>query len=229
MKDQVRQQKDKNVLTFPIIYNSFNQAVVKSVLMNFTSLQRDPLIGKAFPRTPIISWRRGRNLRDMLVFTRVRAVDIPDPVGTFKCPRKRCVTCKQTNPDPIIVGPTGFVRPRHKFDCNSDHVIYVISCDKCGSIYVGQTFRTIRERFLEHRSNVNHYKNHPDAEPRSQVAVHFNLPGHSKDNMKISGIYYIMDDTRREVEEDRLIARLGSYRAECMNIDFHYLNVIYRY
>ena len=39
-------------------------------------------------------------------------------------------------------------------DCNSPNVIYLITCDKCGLQYVGETVRKLNERFNKHRQGI---------------------------------------------------------------------------
>ena len=51
-------------------------------------------------------------------------------------------------------------------NCNSRNLIYLIHCDSCGAQYVGETGRTLRERFNGHRADVRLSK-------RTNVAVHF--------------------------------------------------------
>ena len=42
-------------------------------------------------------------------------------------------------------------------DCNGNHIIYLISCTVCGRQYTGTTVTRFRERFSQHKSNVNLY------------------------------------------------------------------------
>ena len=54
--------------------------------------------------------------------------------------------------------------------CWKKHVIYQITCNKCGKIYIGETGRTIRSRILEHQSRSDstvfqHMISHNDINP----------------------------------------------------------------
>ena len=44
-----------------------------------------------------------------------------------------------------------------RFDYNSSDVIYLISCTVCGCQYMGTMVTRFRERFNQHKSNVNLY------------------------------------------------------------------------
>ena len=43
------------------------------------------------------------------------------------------------------------------FDCDSEGVIYLISCAKCGKNCVGSTITAFRKRFNNHKSSMNRY------------------------------------------------------------------------
>ena len=59
----------------------------------------------------------------------------------------------------------------------------MIECKKCKKQYTGETKRTLRERFSEHRQATN---NPLHANAAAAVPSHFNLPGHS---MQTHGSY----------------------------------------
>ena len=62
-----------------------------------------------------------------------------------------------------------------------ENVVYLIECDKerCKMKYIGETHKQMKDRFEEHKNYVKQKKfKYPTGE-------HFNLPGHSVNNMKI--------------------------------------------
>ena len=61
---------------------------------------------------------------------------------------------------------------RTDLDCDSENVIYLITCNLCKKQYVGQTQNRLRIRLVCHKYSIRHEENVP-------VANHFNLPGHS--------------------------------------------------
>ena len=160
----------------------------------------------------------------MVINTRVKTQDHEEAVGTFNCPSRSCITCSHINPDKYIVGPLDYVTPSSRFDCNSDGLVYVISCERCGSIYVGQTYRSIKKRFLEHRLDVLHKIKYPNSIPRSKVADHFSSDDHTEKDMRIAGIKFKLNEGQRLKEEDNLIRKLGAYLPQCMNSDYHFHN-----
>ena len=78
---------------------------------------------------------------------------------------------------------------------------------------------------MEHRRHAKARLKKPNSVPKSQVADHFSTDGHNLSHMKVAGIFHVGNETRRLIEEGRLIAKMGSYRAEGMNIDFDFANL----
>ena len=85
--------------------------------------------------------------------------------------------------------------------CQSCNIIYLIECKKCYAQYVGETERTLQDRFAEHQGYVNR-------NIQSQATgAHFNLPGHSVTDMSVMAIIKIHDrhgPYRKEMERDTI-------------------------
>jgi hypothetical protein len=62
--------------------------------------------------------------------------------------------------------------------CNTSNIIYLIHCNKCYVNYVGQTKRSLKDRFNNHRSDIKHNK-------QTAISLHFNLPQHNLTNLEI--------------------------------------------
>ena len=63
-------------------------------------------------------------------------------------------------------------------DCNTRNMVYAINCSvaNCRQQYIGQSGRSLRERLIEHLGYVDKNK--------EATGKHFNLPGHSKWDIK---------------------------------------------
>ena len=92
------------------------------------------------PEPPMVCFRRTKNLKDHLVRAKLRREE-EAVVGMFKCGKNRCKIC-----DSVTVGDkfknnaegrSFFIN--HRFDCDSEGVKYLISCNICGLQYVGST------------------------------------------------------------------------------------------
>ena len=82
-------------------------------------------------------------------------------------------------------------------DCNTTNLCYAISCglDRCGHQYIGQTSKSLKERLSQH---LGYADRNVEATGR-----HFNLPGHSKSDLRITVLEKIHDKAvwvREEIE-----------------------------
>ncbi|XP_072046328.1 cholesterol 24-hydroxylase-like [Amphiura filiformis] len=119
----------------------------------------------------------------------------PPPRGSFTC--GQCRSCKHTSVDHHDhidgLGPvshtyedttftsssTGDTHTIHKhLNCQTDNVVYLITCTKKKKQYVGETSRTLEQRLAEHCADARHNRNTP-------VARHFNQPGHNARNISV--------------------------------------------
>ena len=66
--------------------------------------------------------------------------------------------------------------------CTSSHLIYCISCSRCGMLYIGETGRCLRTRFGKHHRSVT---SNGASQP---VARHFNNDSHCVSDMKIRAL-----------------------------------------
>ncbi|KAM4050243.1 uncharacterized protein ACNLHF_014747 isoform 1-T1 [Anomaloglossus baeobatrachus] len=124
-------------------------------------LQTEPVLRNTLPDRPLMTARRGRSLRDMLVHSHYsRPNKLPFStgrplVGSFPC--GSCIACRHGN----IVRATSFTSSsgartfdiRHYISCNSTGIIYYATCN-CNLIYVGLTSRELKVRTREHVRDI---------------------------------------------------------------------------
>ena len=85
-------------------------------------------------------------------------------------------------------------------NCNTQNIVYMIECEKenCNERYIGETKRNLRSRLADHRGYVT------SKQTDKATGEHFNLPGHSVANLKVSIIEQVKfnsDLYRKEREE----------------------------
>ena len=133
--------------------------------------------------------RRSQNLRDRLFRAKLANNDnTPRPTaGTFRCnSRHGCLTSPYINHGKTSY--TGETRQlKHHITCYSTNLTYIIQCNRCKKQYIGETKRTLRERFKEHRQATN---NPLHANATAAVPSHFNQPGHSIADMELIPLDY---------------------------------------
>ncbi|CAJ0966876.1 unnamed protein product [Ranitomeya imitator] len=90
----------------------------------------DPLLAKCVPSTPSITYRRSRNLKDMLVHSQYKGGTTQNIFnsrgpswGFFPC--KKCLACRNMDKTQEFKDSQGKnIRITHNITCGTDHVIY---------------------------------------------------------------------------------------------------------
>ena len=95
-----------------------------------------------------VGYRRQKSLRDLPVRSKLPST------STNPC----CRYCPKLNTDGHIkVSVTGKkYRRRHNVSCNSNNLVYCITCTRCGKQYVGQTKNSLKQRFQGHFYQIAH-------------------------------------------------------------------------
>lgn len=164
------------------------------------SVDKHPDLKEVLPKPPIVSYRRPKSIRDILVRAQIPKISAGRPTrnqGGFKHGLAgHCTSCCHSinSKTHTAIYPNKTWPIYSKMDCNSEGVIYTISCDKAGAPgnpacrmegqYVGLTKRKSKTRWDEHRQSLNPII----GKDMNSIGKHFNLPGHSTTNMKFSGI-----------------------------------------
>ena len=202
---------DRPVLA--LTFHPHNIKVKNIIIDNFHLLQSDPRLSQIFPKPPLIAYKRDQNLRDHLVHARVKSeVQVASRPGTTPCNRPKCLTCQYVNPASVIVGPKSSFHLHSSHNCTSSDIVYAITCALCDKVYIGETYRTLDDRFKEHHRAVRLSYNTP-------VGNHFNLPHHSLHHIRISALWHnSASPQRRRFMEAKLIEDLGTLKPAGLNI-----------
>ena len=103
-------------------------------------------------------------------------------------------------------------------DCNSKNLIYIILCLKCNIFYVGETNRTLKERFYDHLRKIKKFVPFK-AKYYTEVSFHFNLKYHHIDDIKLCIFKTNLEDSiLRKSAEDDLVNFLNIYKKRCINL-----------
>ena len=122
----------------------------------------DPYLADVYPLPPMVSYRRPKNLKDILVRAKVPQV-ISRPKrklnGMKRCPYD-CLTCPYVQSGKTIHATA--TKYKHDLeaavDCQTANIIYCLSCNKCSEQYIGETEQTLSQRFGQHRGYVRNKK-----------------------------------------------------------------------
>jgi len=170
-------------------------------------LQNSERLKDVFRQQPMVAYRRGENLMDMLVHKKTNKIfKEAGKRGMQKCGRKRCAICKFVRETETLRTPEGkLVEINQEITCLTKNVVYATSCKKCDRvIYIGETGTTLYQRTMNHLSSI---RNNRYGAP---LARHFNDNEHSIDDFMITGIEISKEDSivYRRLREAHWVKRM---------------------
>ena len=156
-----------------------------------------------FEQPPMVAFKQPQNLQKMLCHAKLppkktgrehparamwgmKKCTKPCPIDIHVLPSKK-VKSSQTGETFVIKG---------NFNCFTEGVIYVTTCDICKKQYIGQTGRSLHTRIREHMYDLKKGKN--------VSGIHYSLRGHTHEDMKVQIIEKVTPNTdhyRLEREE----------------------------
>ena len=142
-------------------------------------VDESPRLKRCFKKPSVVAYKRSKNLRDILIRAKIPPKTPKRIMSGFKNCGELCLMCPYTPSGTTKIHSCNLTGEKYPIvlpiNCKTSGVVYKIMCKKCpGFIYIGETGRTIKERFSEHRRDArNRKKNKPCGE-------HFSRPGHSK-------------------------------------------------
>ena len=116
-----------------------------------------------------------------------------------KCTNYTCTTCHFISPSSTFNSHYNATRftIMSNIHCKSANVVYLISCLRCKMQYVGETGRSLCERFAQHKFAVTSHLATP-------IGIHFNSSNHSLNDLSILPIELCNSadvNTRRQREQ----------------------------
>ena len=163
---------------FVVTYHPSLPQLSTILKQNINILQNSKTCKEVFPEVPILSYRRPKNLRDILIRARINRDTPSNPSGTYKChSRPNCITCQHITHSTTSFNFTNTDKNydiKQRLDCKYTNVLYALQCKRCltnghkNCQYIGQTSRRLKDRFNEHRQDIINKK-----VDKSGVAEHF--------------------------------------------------------
>ena len=205
-------------------HNPLNPPIKDVVLKNWEILGKSKNTRTILDAKIIFGQRRNKNLSDQLVRASTSEKPSDDRINN-SC--KRPTTCRYccllNKSGKIRSTTTGKVyRSMINITCQSQNIIYLITCTHCKIQYVGQTKNRLLTRFQGHHHDIQHDND-------TTVGRHFNRcprDNPSKfEGLQISVLQFIRSPpdsrngkTERDKEEKRWINRLSSIVPRGLNL-----------
>ena len=145
------------------------------------TLRSSERLNANFNLPPIITFRRPKNLKDLLVHATLtsRANETPgnSPCGTNSC--KTCLILKTTSVFTSKATGERFTVKIHA-SCKTSNIVYLIECRRCGLQYVGESEQALHKRLNGHRFDITRGRTEV-----SPVAAYFRSANHSEADLSV--------------------------------------------
>lgn len=175
--DQEKRERT-NKITLNITYHPSFKKLGQILRKLHVILTFDGEHSKCFKEIPIVGFRRGKSLKDMLVRAKVPLKENIQGKSE-SCSGKRCGVCPFVRNTSEFTSKDGkkFSIRKPNLNCNSTNVVYLLTCKTCGVQYVGSCATKFRLRFNNYKScNDRHFHK---IVPQQSLHNHFDLPGHN--------------------------------------------------
>ena len=158
---------------------------------------QDKYLGECFAEPPLIAFRRQSNIRDFLIKSKIPPPQRPYPDRTKKgmtnC-GKGCPTCPYIQyGKEVKIDNNSTWKINKRMSCETYNVIYLLACQKCRKQYIGTTGRQLKSRLADHRGYITNQV------LSRATGAHWNLPGHSLADLKVT----ILEETKNDCEDYR--------------------------
>ena len=214
---QPRSNQDKSArILLVVTYHPISQNIQSITRRHPSTLHTSERLREALPLLPLIAFHRPKNLMYLLVRATL-TTNNQEPPGNRPCGATGCKTCPvMMASDEFTSHTTGLVyKMNFTTSCKSSHIIYLITCRRCGQQYLGETGQPLHGRVNNHRFNITHGRIE-----ESPVAEHFNGDRHAVSDMTIIATdqIYSHDPCICKIWESRWIRTLGFSYPSGMNL-----------
>ena len=177
-------------IPFVITYHPALPSINTILRQGWKTMTKDEHLKKVFPEPPMVAYRQPKNssIRQMLVKSKLPEREQRVVNGMKKCNQPGCNTCPHIKESKIVNSTANNfkVTISTPANCTTKNLVYAITCDRQGcrnNQYIGETMKQLKERFSQHLSAV---RSTNENIKQTAVGEHFNLPGHSTANMKVT-------------------------------------------
>ena len=184
IKKVIRKQ-DPDRVVFVVQYDPRLPSISNVLHKHYrTMIANDPSLKEVFPKPPMVAYKRPPTIGDKLIRSKVPKLQNRRSSRQLKGMKKcfNCVNCPYVSKGKAVksFASKTTVAINISATCESNNVVYCISCKKCKVQYIGKTERELKLRIAEHRGTTNNKK------LDKSVGDHFNLVGHRLSDLSFS-------------------------------------------
>ena len=191
LSDVNQRVNDPNKIYLVVTYHPALSKKLYDILRdNHNILHTDEEHRRVFSEVPMVSFRRAKTIKDVLVRSKLKTVDF-QPGSCNKCNRSNCDVDSLLDDSNTFTNAEGdrvFHLRKGFLNCKSKFVVYKLRCRTCGLQYVGSTITQFNLRINNYKSQFKKYverkeNGHPN--PGHKIAQaglfeHFCSLGHHK-------------------------------------------------
>lgn len=196
-------QTEGTVVPFVLTYSSAAVKLTRGVRSNFQNLLGQTQIFKN--HKVIAAFRKNKNLHDYLIRAKVRALHDAKPKhhGQYLFQREY-----------VLNRSTKEVFPTHRSGTvHTKNAVYLITCKKCCTQYVGETGNTILVRMTQHKHNILKGK-----EKNTYLVQHFLEHGWDSFSVTVLQANPLWSVLQRKRAEKIWIRKLGTIHPQGLNV-----------
>ena len=163
--------------------------------------RKNPYLAEVFPGRQLVAFKRQTNIRDSLVRSKVPPIQNRkterDKRGMERC-GKQCPACLFVKEEKFIKYNKSTWTIISEVNCETKNLVYLVECNKelGKEKYIDESYKSLKDRTMEHVSYIK------SIFPTKATGEHFNLAGHSLNNMTITITEKVKgdEDTRKQRE-----------------------------
>ena len=201
---------DKRRPVFAVLYDPRLPALPSIVKKHWrTMVAGDHHLREAFPLPPSVAYKRPQNLKDKLIRSKIPETqkrvrrNLP---GMSKC--NNCSICPFVSEGKIVksTATNHTVEINKQVNCQTKNILYCITCERCTVQYIGETERSLQDRFSEHKGYAINQKTN------KTTGEHFSQKGHRVSDMKVTILEKIFssDPAIRKERERYFIVKMNT-------------------
>ena len=179
---KVDKKKEERVV-FALTYHPKLPSISKIMKTHWKTMIRNPESKDTFKKPPMVAYKQPPNLQRLLCKAKLpsKRHEKRRKTGLQRC-YKPCDIC------PYVLNSKEYSSNKTKekyqmkgfFTCNTQGIVYLISCTKCNMQYVGQTGRKLVDRIKEHIYYIGKKK--------EATGTHFSTNNHNNSDFRVQVI-----------------------------------------
>ena len=151
---------------------------------HWRTMVQDHRLAEIFPLPPLVAYKMPQNIKDKLIGAKVPPMPTSRPIrdvhGMKRC--LKCAICPFVREGKTVNSTANncTIEINSSVDCSSRNISYMLGSKKCPNKYIGESERSVKERYLEHKGYVT------NKICTKATGLHFNEKGHSVIDMEIT-------------------------------------------